>query len=134
MTEDPDMKDLFAPIRNAIAIEVPQAHKRPIAIVGAGAITDIAHLPAYRAHGLEVVGITDIDADRAKDVARRHGIPRVYASSEEIARDPDVPLVDIAVFPWVQYEVATPLLDAGKDLLLQKPISYDYDEARRLVA
>ena len=52
---------------------------------------------------------------------------------DEIARDPDVAVVDIAVFPWVQDGIAMPLLDAGKHLLCQKPLSYDYDEAVRIV-
>ena len=125
--------DLFAPIRKAVQIKVKKEHKLPIAIIGAGEIADLAHLPAYKAHGLDIVGITDINLDRAKDVAKRHGIPKVYASNAELAADPDVAVVDIAVFPWAQYEVAVPMLDAGKDLLCQKPISYDYDEAERLV-
>jgi predicted dehydrogenase len=131
--ETATMSDLFAPIREAVRIEVPDQHKLPIAIIGAGEITDLAHLPAYRAHGLNVVGITDLDQERAKEVAGRHGIPRVYASNDEVAADPDVAVVDISVYPWVQYQVAVPMLDAGKDLLCQKPISYDYDEAVRLV-
>jgi predicted dehydrogenase len=125
--------DLFAPIRKAVLIKVRKEHKLPIAIIGAGEIADLAHLPAYKAHGLNIVGITDLNLDRAREVAKRHGIPRVYASNAELAADPDVAVVDIAVFPWAQYEVAVPMLKAGKDLLCQKPISYDYEEAERLV-
>ena len=127
------MRDIFAPVREAIAIRVPESHKVPIAIVGAGEIADLAHLPAYEAHGLKVVGIHDLDGPKARAVAERHGIPKVYDSVDEIARDKDVAVVDIAVFPWVQCGIATPLLDAGKHLLCQKPISYDFDEAVRLV-
>jgi predicted dehydrogenase len=127
------MADLFAPIRDAVDIRVAPEHKVPIAVVGAGEIVDLAHLPAYRSHGLEVTGIFDIDADRAKAVAGRHGIPRTYASLGEIAADKAVAVVDIAVFPWAQYGTAVPLLDAGKHLLCQKPLSYDYAEAVRLV-
>lgn len=127
------MTDVFAPIRAATEISVPEDHKLPIAIVGAGEIVDLAHLPAYAEHGLEVVGITDINAERAQEVAERHGIPRVYASAEEIAADPDVAVVDIAVYPWVQHGIALPMLEAGKDLLCQKPLSYDFDEAREIV-
>lgn len=128
------MSDLFEPIRAAVRIEVPERHKLPIAIIGAGEIVDLAHLPAYREHGLEIVGITDVNQARAREVAERHGIARVYLSNEEVAADPDVAVVDIAVYPWVQYGVAVPMLDAGKHLLCQKPISYDYEEAERLVA
>ena len=127
------MSDIFAPIRDAIAIRVRENHKLPIAVIGAGEIVDLAHLPAYAAHGLKVAGIFDLDAEKAKAVAARHQIPKVYASAEEIARDKDAAVVDIAVFPWVQCGIATPLLDAGKHLLCQKPISYDLEEAVRLV-
>jgi predicted dehydrogenase len=127
------MRDVFAPIREAIAIRVPDKHKVPIAIVGAGEIADLAHLPAYKEHGLNVVGIHDMNREKAAAVAARHGIPKVYESPDEIAGDRNVAVVDIAVFPWVQCGIAAPLLDAGKHLLCQKPISYDFEEAKRLV-
>jgi|SRR5882762_1223949 len=127
------MSDVFAPVRDAIAITVRPEHKLPIAIVGAGEIVDLAHLPAYKAHGLQVVGITDLNIEKATNVAHRHGISKVYPSQKDIAKDPEVAVVDIAVFPWVQYQVAVPLLDAGKHLLCQKPLSYDLAEATRLV-
>ena len=127
------MPDVFAPIRETIAIRIPDDHKLPIAIIGAGEIADLAHLPAYAEHGLHVVGITDLNQERAKEVAERHGIPRVYASAEEIAGDPEVAVVDIAVYPWVQHGIAIPMLEAGKDLLCQKPLSYDFAEAEAIV-
>lgn len=127
------MIDVFAPIQDAVTIDVKPAYKRPIAIVGAGEIVDLAHLPAYAEHGLDIVGITDIDQDRAKEIAERHGIPKVYKSAEEIAADKNIAVVDIAVYPWVQHDIAIPMLDAGKDLLCQKPISYDYDQAAAVV-
>jgi predicted dehydrogenase len=127
------MPDIFAPIRDAIAIRVAERERQPIAIVGAGEIVDLAHLPAYREHGLEIAGILDKDRKKAEDVAARHKIPRVYDSVEEIAADKKATVVDIAVFPWVQCGIAKPLLDAGKHLLCQKPLSYDFDEAVSLV-
>jgi predicted dehydrogenase len=126
--------DVFAPIRAAVEVSVPPAHRLPIAIVGAGQIVDIAHLPAYRAHGLEVIGITDIDHGKAVELAARHEIATVYRSPQELADDPRVAVVDIAIFPWVQHDVAVQMLDAGKHLLCQKPLSYDLAEATRLVA
>ena len=127
------MSDIFAPIRDAITIKVAEEFSLPIAIIGAGEIVDLAHLPAYKEHGLNIAGIMDLNKERAKEVARRHGLPRVYESQEEIAADSEIAVVDIAVYPWVQHEVAVPMLDAGKHLLCQKPISYDYDQAVRLV-
>jgi predicted dehydrogenase len=127
------MADIFKPIREATRISVPDANKRPIAIVGAGEIVDLAHLPAYAEHGLEIVGISDINRERAEEVAERHGIPRVYESAEDIAADENIAVVDIAVFPWVQKDIAILMLEAGKDLLCQKPLSYDFNEAVDIV-
>lgn len=127
------MTDIFAPVRDAIAINLADEHKLPVAIVGAGEIANLAHLPAYAANGLKVAGITDLDVKRAESVAERHNIPRVYRSIDDIAADPAIAVVDIAVFPWVQYGIATPLLEAGKHLLCQKPLSYEYEEAKKLV-
>lgn len=128
------MSDVFAPIREAAEIRVPDEHKLPIAIIGAGEIVDLAHLPVYAEHGLEVVGITDVNRERAVEVAGRHGIDRIYDSAEEIADDDGVAVVDIAVYPWVQRDIAISMLEAGKHLLCQKPLSYDYDESCEIVA
>jgi predicted dehydrogenase len=127
------MPDIFAPIREAIDVRIAAEHKLPIAIIGAGEIVNLAHLPAYKAHGLNVVGITDVDLAKARAVAEQHGVPKVYASQDAIAADPGVAIVDIAVYPWLQHKVAVPMLDAGKHLLCQKPLSYDLLEATRLV-
>lgn len=127
------MNDLFAPIRKAVSVTIPADHKLPIAIIGAGEIVDLAHLPIYRAHDLDIAGITDINLARAEEVAKRHGIPKVYRSQDEIAADDKVAVVDIAVFPWIQRQVALPMLDAGKHLLCQKPLSYDFNAAQGLV-
>lgn len=123
----------FAEIAAGCRITVDEAHRRPIAIVGAGEIVQVAHLPAYTAAGLDVVGIHDLDGDRAREVAERFGIPRVYADVAEIAADDDVDVVDIAVLPWVQPDIARTLLRAGKHLLCQKALAHDLDEAQSVV-
>jgi predicted dehydrogenase len=128
------MADPFAPIRDAVALRVEPAHRLPIAIVGAGEIVDVAHLPAYAAHDLPVAGIYDLDGEKAHRVAERHRLPRVYASIDEITADRDVAVVDVAVYPWVQCGIARALVDASKHLLCQKPLSYDLAEAAALVA
>lgn len=127
------MLELFEPIRSGIALSLPADARRPVAIVGAGEIVDVAHLPVYARHGLPVVGVFDQNRDRAAELARKHGIDRVYASLDELAKDDRVAIVDIAVYPWAQPRIATALLDAGKHLLCQKPLAYDLQQAVDLV-
>lgn len=128
------MLELLSPIADACRITIEESHKRPVAIVGAGVIVDVAHLPAYKALGLEVAGIFDLDSARATDVAARHGVPRVYASQEELLGDDHVEVVDIAVVPWAQPDIVKAALAAGKHLLCQKPLALEVAQARELAA
>ncbi|MCU1577110.1 MAG: gfo/Idh/MocA family oxidoreductase [Leifsonia sp.] len=128
------MIDLFAEVSAYCRLAVPEEYKRPIAIVGAGGIVDGAHLPAYRLAGLEVVGITDIDLTRAREVATRHGIARVYATLEELLADDRVEVVDIAVPVTHQPPIFTKAVAAGKHVLAQKPFTTNPETARELAA
>jgi predicted dehydrogenase len=125
--------DVLAPIAAAADLAIPSAHRRPIAVVGAGAIVDVAHLPAYRRAGLEVTGIHDLDLDRAGEVAARHGVPAVHQTLDDLLASP-AEVVDIAVLPTAQPAIVRSALAAGKHLLCQKPLSLEIDTAEELVA
>ncbi len=128
------MIDLFRDISEYCRLVVPEGHKLPIAVVGAGGIVDGQHLPAYKLAGLEVVGITDVDQDRAREVAARHGIPRVYASLDELLADDRVRVVDIAVPVAHQPPIFRAAVAAGKSILAQKPFTAEPETARELAA
>lgn len=128
------MLERLAPIAAACDLSVPAAHRRPVAVVGAGSIVDVGHLPAYRAAGIPVAGIYDRDGERARDVAQRHGIERVYGSLDELLADAAVAAVDIAVHPSAQPAIARACLDAGRHVLCQKPLALDVADAEALVA
>lgn len=104
-----------------------------IAIVGCGGIVNYAHLPSYTTHGLNIVGCFDLNPEVAQRTATDFNIPRVYESVEEVADDPDVVIVDVAVPPWEQLNVARTLTTAGKHLLCQKPLSNVFGEAVEIV-
>src|SRR5260221_8933056 len=71
-------------------------HPQPVVSVGAGGIARAAHLPAYRAIGIPVHGVFDEDAARARELAKDFAIKRVFASFEEVVREPGV-VFDLAV-------------------------------------
>ena len=128
------MIERFAPIAAACRIVVPDAHRLPIAIVGAGAIVDVAHLPAYRAAGLEVTGLYDHHAGRASEVAARHGVPGVYETLDDVLADERVRVVDVAVTASAQPEIVRRVLGSGRHVLAQKPFAPDPATGEALVA
>jgi predicted dehydrogenase len=117
------MIEQFQVISDAVGLEVKPEHRKKIGICGAGGIVDGAHLPAYTKAGLEVVAIFDTDNAKAKDVAARHGIPKVYTTLAELLEDPQVEIVDIAVPAVAQPEIFAQVAAAKKHILAQKPFA-----------
>ncbi len=120
-------------IAAAVDITIPEEQKLPIAIVGAGTIVDVAHLPAYTAAGLEVVGLYDLDHQRAATVAKKHRIETVYSSLDELLADDRVSVVDIAVVADAQPDIVEAGIVAGKHMLCQKPFVPDLARGRELI-
>lgn len=127
------MLDQLAPIAAACDLSIAPEHRLGVGIVGAGAIVDNAHLPAYLGAGLEIRGVHDLDAERARAVADRHGVP-VADSLDALLADPAVQVVDIAVVAEAQGEIARAAIDAGKHVLCQKPLAPTLEDAAALVA
>ena len=112
---------------------LPRDLNAGIGIVGAGAIVAGAHLPAYRLAGFNVVGITNRTRSRAEELAREFDIPNVYANLEDMLADDNISIIDIAVSPWAQFDLAVMAAEAGRHILCQKPLHEELDDARRLV-
>ncbi len=89
------------------------------------------HLRIYgRLKGVELVGLVDADASRARDAAARHGC-RVFASVEALAREIDA--ASVAVPSSLHAEVAGQLLRHGVHCLVEKPLAVTEAECRGLI-
>ncbi len=128
------MIDIFKEVSDFCNIDIPEETKVPIAIIGAGGIVDGAHLPAYKIAGLEVVGIYDVDQAKAKDVAARHNISKVYGSLEELLADPRSVIVDIAVPAALQPKIFYQVAAAKKHILAQKPMATSVADGLKMAA
>lgn len=103
------------------------------AIVGCGLFGEI-HVKAYTDYArAECVKVFDLNADRAKEVAETYGF-EVAGSLDDIAGDESIEAVSIATPDFAHTETALALLEAGKHLLIEKPIATSTDEARQIIA
>lgn len=117
------MIENFKEVSDFCRLEIPEAHRVPVAIIGAGGIVDGAHLPAYAKAGVEVVGIFDTDSVKAKDVATRHKIPNVYASIDELLEKSNAKVIDIAVPSVAQPDIFAKVANSKRHILAQKPMA-----------
>ncbi len=107
-----------------------------MATMRAGVI-GVGHLGQHHARlyasipGVTLVGVTDQSLERATEIAGRHGA-QVYGSPSDLLTHID--LVSVAVPTSSHYAVAKLCLEAGKHVLVEKPIAVQPAEAHELVA
>lgn len=104
-----------------------------IGIIGSGSICEY-HLRAFNTiPDVEVLGITSIAADQARDVAARFGIPKVYESVEELLGNSEIDAVTVAVWNAGHAEITIAALKAGKHVFCEKPMARNALEAAQMV-
>ncbi|MBD1839106.1 Gfo/Idh/MocA family oxidoreductase [Coleofasciculus sp. FACHB-501] len=103
-----------------------------VAVVGTGFGQKI-HIPGFQAHPrTQVVAVYNRDLNKAIALASAQNIPHACDTLEEIVALPDVAAVSISTPPFLHYEMAKTVLQAGKHLLLEKPTALSATEARQL--
>ena len=103
------------------------------AVVGTGFIGPV-HVEALRRAGVNVIGLLGSASGNAPDVAAQLGIPRAYASLEELLADGDVHSVHVATPNRLHYEMAKRVILAEKHLMCEKPMAMNSSESSELVA
>ena len=103
-----------------------------VAIIGAGTIST-NHINAYRAAGVEVVGITDRRKESAEARAAEYSLPVVYETLEELLADPCVDAVSVATPVSTHAEIACRALDAGKHVFCEKPPAMTAAEVQAMI-
>src|SRR5262245_2056531 len=103
-----------------------------VGVLGAGVWASNAHLPGYKRDlRCQVVGIADTIVSRAHEAARAFDIPFVTADPLELVARADVDLIDVCTPSHTHFELAWAALEAGKHVLCEKPVAYDFRDTRR---
>jgi predicted dehydrogenase len=108
------------------------SNKVRVGVLGAGAWARVAHLPGFkRAPRCELVGIADPQFELAQAAARDFGIPVATASHAELIDRAVIDMVDVCTPSATHFELTSAALEAGKHVLCEKPVAYDYRDTLR---
>jgi len=107
------------------------AEKLKMGVAGVGHFGKFHAAKIAASPASDLVAVADSDGERARDVAALYGVSG-FADPRDMAGLIDA--VTIAVPTKAHFEVAQCFLDASVHVLLEKPITDNLDDARRLVA
>jgi predicted dehydrogenase len=105
-----------------------------VAVVGAGAITQVAHLPVLRKlKGVEVVAICDNDFPKARSLADRFEVRNAYDDMEELLGATELDAVVICTPNHLHEGHVLAALGAGLHVLVEKPLALNTASAQRVI-
>ena len=82
----------------------------------------------------DLVGVSSRTLERAESFVAEHGFARAYGSVDELAADPDIDAVYVASVHNDHVASARACLDAGKAVLVEKPLTITAAESESLIA
>lgn len=108
-------------------------HTLGAAIVGCGGIghchaTALTYVP-----GVRIVGVADVDEARALGYFRRYGAEAYYTDPARLFERADVDLVVVTTANDTHARLSIQALDAGKHVMVQKPMALNMAEADAMV-
>jgi predicted dehydrogenase len=104
--------------------------KLKIGIIGVGHMGQYHVNVAVSIPKIQVSGIYDKDQQRVKEISNKFLVPS-YEDMDQLIYDSDA--LVIAVPTKYHYEVAKKCLEAGKHILVEKPMTQTVDQAKELV-
>lgn len=85
-----------------------------------------------RNHETQVHAVCDNRYERATRVGGEYRVPTVTDRADEVLKAPDIDLVVIATPSFTHYELARAAIQAGKHVLVMKPLATRVDHAEEL--
>jgi len=104
-----------------------------VGVVGAGRWAGLAHLPGWaRDERCRIVGVCDLDQERAAAAAGRFGAEIATQDYRELLARDDIAIIDVVTRDSDHYAVNQAAIEAGKHVLSEKPVAHDYRDVRQV--
>jgi predicted dehydrogenase len=105
-----------------------------VGVIGTGAFAGACHIPGLQSDpSTVVVAVCGRDADRARALADRFGVPDVHTDYRELCARADLDAVTVVTPNACHAEQAIAALNAGKHVLCEKPLGMTVPEVRSMV-
>ena len=101
-------------------------------IIGPGGIAETFVGATQKHTSQRFAAVASRTPGRADEFASKFNIPKVHASYQDLVEDDELDAIYISSHQGDHFEHAMLALDAGKSILVEKPITYFPDQARQI--
>lgn len=101
-------------------------------LIGCGDIGRLRAVAVGRTPGAQLTAVNDTDDGRARAVGGQFGAA-VCGTWQELVQRQDVDAVIVSTPPMVHAEMAVAAVNAGKHVIVEKPLAVNVEEGRRMV-
>jgi len=82
----------------------------------------------------ELKAICDLRKDRAREIAGKYGAENCYTDYRKLLERDDISAVSIATPDFAHTEIAVAAAEAGKHILIEKPLATSVEECEKIIA
>ena len=108
--------------------------KSKIGVIGLGGVAQLVHLPNLsKLPNAELTAVCEINKSRLMTIAEKFNIKERYSNYKDMLEKSEMDAVIIATPTSTHADIAVDCLEAGKDILVEKPLARSYQEAKRIV-
>lgn len=103
-----------------------------LGIVGLGNQGKVILWNSLHLKGVKVLGVADV-SEKALNYARNSGVKNFYLSYEDMLKSEELDAVVITLPNFLHLESAVKAAEAGKDILLEKPLARNVEEGEKIL-
>src|SRR5260221_12490600 len=103
-------------------------------VIGTGIVGGAWHAHVYsRAPRAKLVAVCDLNEQRANEIGKKYGAEKVYSDYRKLLENPEIKAVSIATPDFAHREIAVAAAEAGKHILVEKPLATTVEDAEAIV-
>ena len=104
-----------------------------VGVIGVG-VMGKNHVAAYsKMENAKLVGIADLNAKRAEEVARQFGVKKWFTDYEKLLKEPELEAVSVVTPDFAHREIIVKAAEAGKHVLSEKPLAMSLKECDEII-
>ena len=108
--------------------------KIKVGIIGVGGIAKL-HVPGWRmSEHAELIAGSDINNSILEDWGNINQIKKLYLDPLDMINDPDIDVIDICAPNNYHCDLAIKAMQAGKDVLCEKPLAPNASQIKKMIA